>query len=214
MNMEERDKGFPSFFADAPTLTVRDPLAEFLGAAQQGIIEYRYVDAVRLAGHSCPTVAGAYLMALQGLRALYGSDLPVRGEIAVSMRDAPHRGVNGVIASVVQLLTGAAAEGGFQGIGSEHRFSRHNLMAFDRPIQAVLGLQRKDTGRAVQVQFNESLVPWADETRALMPIAVAGKASVAELQRFGQLWQDRVRKILVIHANDPQMIQVIDWKSA
>ena len=77
MKMEERDKGFPSFFADAPTLTVRDPLAEFLGAAQQGIMEYRYVDVVRLAGHSCPTVAGAYLMTLHGLRALYGSDLTV-----------------------------------------------------------------------------------------------------------------------------------------
>lgn len=214
MNMEPRDKGFPSFFADAPTLTVRDPLAEFLGAAQQGIIEYRYADAVRLAGHSCPTVAGAYLMTLHGLRALYGSDLPVRGEISVTLRDAQDRGVNGVIASVVQLLTGAAAASGFQGIGPEHRFSRHNLMAFDRPIQAVLGLQRRDTGRAVQVQFNESFVPWADETRALMPKAVAGNASAAELENFGQLWQDRVRKILVIHANDPQMIQVIDWQPA
>lgn len=214
MNMEERDKGFPAFFGDAPTLTVRDPLAEFLGAAQQGIIEYRYADVVRVAGHSCPTVAGAYLMTLQGLRALYGSDLPVRGEIAVSMRDAQDHGVNGVIASVVQLLTGAASEGGFQGIGSGRRFSRHNLLTFERPIQAVLGLQRKDTGRAVQVQFNESFVPWEDETRALMPKAVAGQASAAELERFGQLWQDRVRKILVVHAHDPQMVQVSDWKIA
>ena len=214
MSIEERDKGFPAFFADAPNLTVRDPLAEFLGAAQQGIIEYRYADVVRLAGHSCPTVAGAYLMTLHGLRALYGSDLPVRGDIAVAMRDAPDRGVNGVIASVVQLLTGAASESGFQGIGSGHRFSRHNLMTFDRPIQAVLGLQRRDKGRAVQVQFNESFVPWAEETRALMPKAVAGQASAAELERFAELWQDRVRKILVIHANDPQMIQVIDWQPA
>ena len=214
MKLEERDKGFPSFFADAPTLTVRDPLAEFLGAAQQGLLEYRYADVVRLAGHSCPTVAGAYLMTLHGLRALYGSDLPVRGEIAAFMRDAQDRGVNGVIASVVQLLTGAASDAGFQGIGSEHRFSRHHLMTFERPIQAVLGLQRKDTGRAVQVQFNESFVPWEDETRALMPKAVAGKASAAELERFGQLWQDRVHKILVIHAHDPQMIQVTDWTSA
>ena len=214
MHMEERDKGFPSFFADAPTLTVRDPLAEFLGAAQQGIIEYRYADVVRLAGHSCPTVAGAYLMTLHGLRALYGSDLPVRGEIAASLRDAQDRGVNGVIACVVQLLTGAASEGGFQGIGSERRFSRYNLLAFDCPIQAVLGLQRTDTGRAVQVQVNESSGPWAVETRALMPKAVVGKASAAELERFGQLWQERVRKILVIHANDPQMIQVSDWTSA
>ena len=40
---------FPEFFTDAPTLRVYDPLAEFLGAAADGIIEYRYADAVRLA---------------------------------------------------------------------------------------------------------------------------------------------------------------------
>lgn len=31
-----------------------DPLAEFLGAAEGGLIEYGYADAVKLAGHSCP----------------------------------------------------------------------------------------------------------------------------------------------------------------
>jgi hypothetical protein len=64
---ESRDQGFPEFYAQAPRVTLRDPLAEFLGAARQGLIEYRYADVVRLAGHSCPTVAGAYLMALHGL---------------------------------------------------------------------------------------------------------------------------------------------------
>jgi len=34
---------------------LRDPLAELLGAAEGGIVEYRYADAVKLAGHSCPT---------------------------------------------------------------------------------------------------------------------------------------------------------------
>lgn len=211
---DQRDRGFPAFFAQAPKLTVRDPLAQFLGAAQQGTIEYRYADAVRLAGHSCPTVAGAYLMVLHGLRALYGSDLPVRGEVAVALRDAQDRGVNGVVASVVQLLTGAAAASGFQGMGAGRRFSRQHLMAFEQPIEAVLGLVRKDTGRAVQVQFHEARVPWDEEARALMPRAVAGKASAAELERFGQLWQERVRKILVDHANDPQLVQVSDWQPA
>lgn len=62
---------FPAFFAAAPTLTVRDPLAQFLGATADGAITYGYADAVKLAGHSCPTVAGAYLMVLQGLAELY-----------------------------------------------------------------------------------------------------------------------------------------------
>ena len=72
---------FPSFFNQAPTITVRDTLAEFLGAAENGILTYRYADAVRLCGHSCPTVAGAYLMVIKGLEALYGAELPQRGDI-------------------------------------------------------------------------------------------------------------------------------------
>ena len=59
---------FPDFFTQAPILRVRDPLAQFLGAARDGIIEYHYADAVRLAGHSYPTV---YLLTLRGLRTFY-----------------------------------------------------------------------------------------------------------------------------------------------
>lgn len=33
----------PAFFDQAPTITVLDPLACFLGAAEEGIIEYRYL---------------------------------------------------------------------------------------------------------------------------------------------------------------------------
>lgn len=33
---------FPDFFAAAPTIRVIDPLAAFLGAAESGIIDYRY----------------------------------------------------------------------------------------------------------------------------------------------------------------------------
>ncbi len=89
------EQSFPDFFADAPAVTVQDPLARFLGAARDGVMEYRYADAVRLAGHSCPTVAGTWLMTLHGLRALYGDELPVRGEIEVYMADARDAGITG-----------------------------------------------------------------------------------------------------------------------
>ena len=61
---------FPAFFDDAPVIRMRDGLAKLLGTARDGVIEYRYADAARLAGHSCPTVAGAWLSARAGLRAL------------------------------------------------------------------------------------------------------------------------------------------------
>ncbi|HSW24447.1 MAG TPA: hypothetical protein VLJ62_16920, partial [Burkholderiaceae bacterium] len=61
----------PVFFDRVPPIVVRDSLAQMLGAAQGGIIEYRYLDAVKLAGHSCPTVAGAWLMTRAALARLY-----------------------------------------------------------------------------------------------------------------------------------------------
>ncbi|NMW25772.1 hypothetical protein HFP05_15800, partial [Rhodanobacter denitrificans] len=44
---------YPAFYEQAPRILMRDPLAAFLGAAEDGLLEYRYPDAVRLAGHSC-----------------------------------------------------------------------------------------------------------------------------------------------------------------
>ena len=201
---------FPDFFAKVPTITVRDKLAEFLGAAVHGTMTYRYEDAVRLAGHSCPTVAGTYLMVLNGLRALYGDELPVRGEIEVSMSDSRDSGANGVVATVVQLLTGAAAETGFHGIGGQ--FSRRDLLKFDQPVAGVFGLRRMDTGKAVQVSLDASIVPWTDEMRKVMPKAVGGYASDGELARFGELWQGRVCTMLTEYAADPRLVQVSEWR--
>ncbi|MCK9517043.1 MAG: hypothetical protein WCZ18_03400 [Ottowia sp.] len=204
-------ENLPAFYDQAPSLTVRDPLAQFLGAAEQGVLTYHYADAVRLAGHSCPTVAGTWLMVIAGLRALYGEDeLPVRGEIQVFMADAADAGATGVMATVAQLLTGAAAETGFHGIGG--RFSRRNLLAYGQPLRGTLGLRRMDTGRAVQVALDASVVPWPDKMRGVMPLAASGQADAGQLQRFGELWQGRVRQMLTEHASDTQMIQVTDWQ--
>jgi hypothetical protein len=203
---------FPEFFDDVPPITLRDPLAGFLGAAQDGVMEYHYADAVRLAGHSCPTVAGSWLMVLKGLHALYGDELPVRGEIEVFLSDGRDEGATGVVATVAQLITGAANEMGFHGIGP--RFSRKDLLNFDQPMQGMLGLRRRDTGRAVQVALDTSVVPWPDEMRAIMPKAVTGQASDEEQERFSTLWQNRVRQMLVEHFDDAQMVQVREWEPA
>jgi hypothetical protein len=89
---------FPDFFAEAPRLSLFDPLAQLLGAPADGSLEYGYADAVRLAGHSCPTVASTYLMTRLALRALYPETLPVRGEISVQLGEAENEGVAGVMA--------------------------------------------------------------------------------------------------------------------
>lgn len=200
---------FPSFFNQAPTITVRDPLAAFLGAAQDGILTYRYADAVRLCGHSCPTVAGAYLMVIKGLKALYGEDLPERGGIEAAMQGARDEGTVGVTASVVQLLTGAAPETGFGGIGMQGRFARRNLLSFGAgEINGTLTLRRKDNGKTVAVSLNAALQPFAPEMRDIMPKAVSGSASADELKQFGELWQERVRAFLIDQADNPEFVTV------
>ena len=59
---------FPDFFDQVPRITLRDPLADLLGSVTGGLMSYGYADAVRLAGHSCPTVAAAYWL---GARAIF-----------------------------------------------------------------------------------------------------------------------------------------------
>ena len=204
----------PQFFDDAPTLKMRDPLAAFLGAAEDGVIEYRYDDVVRLAGHSCPAVAGAYLMVLNGLSALYDDELPERGGIEVFMRNECDHATTGVLASVATLLTGAAPETGFQGIGAAKRFARKNLLSFGADIDGTLALRRRDNGKGVVVDINTDHVPHELIMSQLMPKAVAGKANAEELAEFARLWQDRVRRMLVEHADDPKLVHLYDWNDA
>jgi hypothetical protein len=198
---------FPDFFAAAPVITVRDPLAEFLGAAEGGQIEYRYADAVRLAGHSCPTVAAAFLMTRAALAALYGDALPVRGDIRVDLREARDAGVAGVIASVATLITGATADSGFRGLGG--RFNRRNLLHFGQAMAGgELRFTRLDTGSAVAATADLSRVAGDPQVGELLPACLAGRATLQMQETFRRLWQERVRRLLLDHADDPAVVRI------
>ncbi len=199
--------GFPAFFELVPRIRLYDPLAELLGSAQGGLLDYGYADVVRLAGHSCPTVASAYWMTVRALRALYPQSVPVRGHITVSFRDAMDVGTTGVVASVVGLLTGAASTGGFKGIGGQ--FVRRDLQAFSAPIDTDLQFARTDTGTSVHVQARVHNVPADPRTMPLLARCMRGEASDAERAEFGQLWQQRVQRILLDHADDDAVFSVI-----
>lgn len=196
-----------AFYSHAPRLLVRDPLAELLGAADGGLIEYGYADAVRLAGHSCPTVAGAYLLARAGLRALYPDVVPERGGVAVTMGAAEVEGTTGVIAQVFTLLTGAAANNGFHGLGGQ--YARHNLLRYgggDR--SCIASFRRTDSGDTVHLSMDLSSIPPAPQLRELMVRALAQDASSEVRAAFGSVWQDRVRRLLLEHGEDPNVIRV------
>jgi len=195
---------FPEFFARIPTITLRDPLAELLGAAEGGLIEYGFADAVKLAGHSCPTVAGAWLMTVSGLRALYGNAIPERGKVAVALHESMDSGVTGVIASIATLLTGAAGDGGFKGLGGQH--VRRGLLKFGVSGSAGMTLTRLDTRAAVNCTFRPNLVLANPRLGELLPGVVQGTATAMEIRLFGELWQDRVKRILIDHGDDPALV--------
>lgn len=198
---------FPEFFAAAPRIRLRDPLADFLGASADGVLEYTYADVVKLAGHSCPTVASAYLMVRAALYALFPGTVPERGAVRVDMPQPAHEGVSGVMGNVIAFVTGAAGEGGFHGIGS--RFDRRDLLSYGASnLGDQVRFARGDTGAAVGVQARAERVPGDPRIRALIPRCLAGVATPDEAQLFRSLWQDRVRRLLTEHADDPEVIVV------
>lgn len=198
----------PRFFDDVARIRVIDPLADLLGAAEGGQLDYSYLDAVKLTGHSCPTVAGAYLMTRTAMARLYPDGLPRRGELRVELRQALGDGVAGVIASVAGLITGAANEGGFKGLAG--RFARDGLLRFGVPMTGEIRFTRLDTGQAVELSHRPQAVPRPATIAHLMQQALMPDADAAARKALGDAWQGWVRTLLVEHADDPALISVVD----
>jgi formylmethanofuran dehydrogenase subunit E len=197
---------FPDFFAEVPALRLHDGLSQLLGASSDGMVEYHYADAVRLAGHSCPTVASGWLSARAALSHLYPDSTPERGDMSVFLNDAPDAGVTGVIGQVLTLVTGAAADNGFHGLAGQH--VRRDLLHYAQGNVAGVRFARNDTGAAVEVIVDASSVPADPMMRPLMQLIFTEQADDAQRREFGRLWQDRVRRMLLLHADDPAVVQV------
>jgi hypothetical protein len=186
---------YPAFFNKVQSIQLQDPLSDFLGAFEDGKMEISYIECVKLAGHSCPTVAGAYLMALKGLNALYKGELPQRGSIHVSMKDSEDNGVTGVICNVISFISGANGAGGFKGLNGN--MARNNLVSYDVPMDGEVKLTRVDTNESVTLSYNSSMIPADPMMQPLMGKAMQGLASEDEKKEFGRLWQARVENILL-----------------
>ena len=198
---------FPDFYDQAPVVRTHDPFAAMLGAARDGVLEYHYVDAVRLAGHSCPTVAGAFLIGRAALAALYPDEPAERGAITVYMPAPESEGTTGVVAQVLTLLTGAASVNGFHGI--QGRFKRRGLLSFaDHREGEAITFKRRDTGESVAVTLDVSLVPGDPAQGARMAAILQNTADDSQRIAFADAWQDRVRRLLLEFSDDPRVVQV------
>lgn len=183
---------------DVDPIRVRDPVAEALAVLPPGepfVVEY--ADVVTAAGHSCPTAAGAFRIAQQGLDALYPDDLPVRSEIAVvagGSRDDP---AYGVTARLVSYVTGAAGEDGFGGLGGGYG-GRTNLLSFEEVESdgVAFRFERTDTGEAVRVTYDVASVPGPGAAGELLPAMIDGSATDEDREAFAEAWHGRVRTVL------------------
>jgi hypothetical protein len=204
VNAEGQTKYRKDFFETVEPIKMKDPLALVLGVMDKGeVFTFTYADAVKCAGHSCPAVAGAYKSTQMALKSLYSSEVPVRGNIKVTFKGGIDYKVNGPISQVVTFITGASAENGFKGLGPAGKYGRYNLMAFEKDnlpdSRAICSIvfERMDNGKKVEVTYCVGPVPVNERIDKLMPLVISGKASEEESAEFGNLWQERVKTILL-----------------
>lgn len=195
---------YPEFFEEIETIKLKDNLSNFLGTFEDGIIEFSYLDIVKSAGHSCPTVAGAYLMTQVALKELYKNEIPIRGDIFVSFKEDFKEGVAGVISNVITQITGATEISGFKGLNGS--FQRFGLMKFNDNITSSAKFQRLDNGETVEVIYNPNNILPNPNMSGLMQKIMQNLATNEEKKEFGILWQKRVEEIF---NNIEKVIKVI-----
>jgi hypothetical protein len=192
-----------SFFDDVEKIVLEDELAKFLGVNEDGIIEFGYADIVKTAGHSCGTVAGAYLIALKGLKALYNEDIPKRGEIKIEIKKGPEDDNAGVIGCVLSNITGATTNYGFGGIPTG-KFNRRNLLFFNAEINTDVRFTRIDTNRQVGINYRPGKI--VNPMKILMS-AIGEDATEEDKKTFPARFQDMVKTVL---ENADKVIEISD----
>ena len=182
---------YPEYFNSIESIHLYDDLSQFLGVNKDGLVEISYLDIVKTAGHSCATVAGAYIVALKGLEALYPDELPVRGKIKVEIQKAPRVENAGVVGSVLSNITGATKDYGFGGIPTG-KFNRRDLLFFEADISCDVRLTRLDTQEKVAINYKPQKIV---NPMAILKSAIAPNATQEDKESFPQRFQEMVQKI-------------------
>lgn len=196
---------FRDFMTDTEPIRFREPLAETLGAFKEenAVLEYGFTDAVKMAGHACPTVTGTYLICQAALDKLYPESIPVRGDIQVTVYGEEDEGVYGVMGQVLSFLTGAAPQTGFKGLGP--KFRRKGLLIYqsDKIDSEALCFRfnRLDNNHSVLVKFFPQRIPFPVSKGArlqeLLEKVLWEAAKPAEKKEMQDLWMEKVRLMLV-----------------
>ena len=208
---KSQSKWKQDFFAEVEEIRLKDPLSYILGAMDEGEeMVFKYTDAVKMAGHSCAAVSGAYKVTLEALKRLYGDDTPVRGDVKVTIKGKPTDLAYGPMSQVISLITGAATETGFHGLGG--RYGRYNLLQFDEDNFEVntFIFERIDTGKKVKVVYNPQALPENSRMGEVAGATISGSATEDEREEFFSLWQGKVKKILLESDDYPGLLEITD----
>jgi len=180
---------YPKFYNKIEHIILKDELSAFLGASEDGIIDISYLDIVKMAGHSCATTAGAYLMAQKGLKKLFENELPKRGEIKVELKGNLDDNT-GVVALVLSNITGATDNSGF--IGIKGKFYRRGLLFYNTDIKSNVKFTRLDTNKSVEVAYSPMKIVTPEE---IMQSAIGPNATKETKKSFPKRWQEMVKNI-------------------
>lgn len=192
---------FRDFVQQVKPIKLKEPLAKTLGAfsSDEAVLEYSFIDAIKMAGHICPTVTGAYLICQEALARLYEGEIPTRGEIAVKVYGEPDEGVYGVMAQVISLITGAAPQTGFNGLWN--KFKRKDLLKYVPekldPDAMSFEFTRMDRKKTVLVSFYPGKISFpvekAMKIKTLLEKVIWDTANDQERREFQDLWGEKVK---------------------
>ncbi len=192
------------YITQVPPIMMMEPYFQIFGQSQVAV-PYTYETAVKLSGHSCGAVAGAWTITRKALEVLYpNGEIPVRGQIAVEAPGAEDEWFVGVFGDVITYVTGAAPKTGF--IGAEfgetnNLFVRQNKMVYldapsgKQPPQLEWIFTRLDNGAKVGVNFNLAVItPIATPERQEMGKKMAtGAATPEESADYYEYWNARAK---------------------
>jgi len=199
--MSEKNGQFRKIIENAKPILLREPLAKVLGAfeGESDVVEYSFKEVVKLAGHPCPTIAGAYLCCKKALEKLYDDEIPIRGDISIKVYGRANKGVYGVISQVFSFITGAASSTGFHGLGNN--FVRKDLLSFEEGVgELEFNFKRNDNGKSVVVKLLPQNIPFrfdkAQKMGELMGKVLWDSAKPDEKKEFHDLWMEKIEIML------------------
>jgi len=193
---------------DVDPIEIRDPVAEALGVLKPGdTFIITYTDAVKEAGHSCPTASGAYRIAQFGLDALFPDGYPVRSDIEVQAPRSRDDATYGVMSRIISYITGATEDDGFGGLAGGYG-GRRDLLRFDvfdpDTAEPTFRFRRTDTDETIEVTYHVSDVPDGGPAIGNLQGILDRSASDQQREAFADAWHRRVQVVL----NDDSLFTV------